>query len=222
MTKKKAPLPGQKPPQDEGTVPGRAGSAGLSESARPRRNRQRGFGRGALTAIAVLMMISGAIRVGLGIDGARALEADAAPPVAEPASDAANMALLASLRDREKRLSGAEAQLADHRQALALAEKTIDAKLAALKEAEAALSATIARAETASEDDLTKLTAVYEKMKPVEAAALFETMAPEFAAGFLGRMRPEAAAGIMAGLSPKAAYAMSVLLAGRNAKVPKQ
>lgn len=173
-------------------------------------------------AIAGLLMISGVIRVGLGITGARALETDVAPKVAVPASDAANMALLASLQEREKRLSGVEAQLADRQQAMALAEKTIDAKLAALKEAESALSATIARAETASEDDLAKLTAVYEKMKPAEAAALFETMAPEFAAGFLGRMRPEAAAGILAGLSPKAAYAMSVLLAGRNAKVPKQ
>lgn len=222
MTKKAAPLQRQKPSQREGLVRGYSGSARLSDPSPLRRGRLRGFGRGALMAIAGLLVASGVIRVGLGISGARALEAEAVPSVGEPASDAANMALLASLREREKRVSGAEAQLADRQQALALAEKTIDSKLAALTAAESALSATIERAETASEDDLAKLTAVYEKMKPTEAAALFETMAPEFAAGFLGRMRPEAAAGIMAGLSPKAAYAMSVLLAGRNAKVPKQ
>jgi flagellar motility protein MotE (MotC chaperone) len=65
------------------------------------------------------------------------------------------------------------------------------------------------------------LTAVYETMKPKDAAALFEAMQPEFAAGFLGRMRPEAAGAILAGMSPEAAYAASLLLAGRNAAVPR-
>lgn len=46
-------------------------------------------------------------------------------------------------------------------------------------------------------------------------------MDPGFAAGFLGRMRPEAAAGIMTGLSPETAYTISVVLAGRNADVPR-
>ena len=34
-------------------------------------------------------------------------------------------------------------------------------------------------------------------------------------------MKPEAAAGILARLSPQAAYTVSVILAGRNATVPK-
>jgi hypothetical protein len=46
-------------------------------------------------------------------------------------------------------------------------------------------------------------------------------MDPEFAAGFLGRMRPDAAGAVMAGLSAEKAYAVSVILAGRNAGVPK-
>ena len=87
---------------------------------------------------------------------------------------------------------------------------------------EAKLSATLSVADGAAEKDLARLTAVYEAMKPKDASALFETMAPEFAAGFLGRMRPEAAALVMTGLSPKAAYGISVLLAGRNALVPKE
>ena len=62
---------------------------------------------------------------------------------------------------------------------------------------------------------------IHENMKPKDAAALFEEMAPEFAAGFLGRMRPDAAGAVMAGLDPKTAYTISVLLAGRNADVPK-
>ena len=57
-------------------------------------------------------------------------------------------------------------------------------------------------------------------MNAKEASVLFEAMAPEFAAGFLGRMRADAAAAVMAGLEPETAYAISVLLAGRNAAVP--
>ena len=80
----------------------------------------------------------------------------------------------------------------------------------------------MAYADTAAEGDLARLTAVYENMKPKDAAALFEEMDPDFAAGFLGRMRADSAAGIMAGLSPPVAYSVSVLLAGRNANVPKK
>jgi flagellar motility protein MotE (MotC chaperone) len=205
-----------------GGDPHRAGLVPMPSVRAGRRGRKRGAARGALVVIAGLLLISAAIRVGLGLNGAIALETGQEAAAPEPASDAANMALLAALQAREDRLAKAEAAYEDRRQALALAEKTIDEKLGALTAAEAALSATIARAETASEDDLAKLTAVYENMKPADAAAVFEAMSPDFAAGFLGRMRPEAAAGVMAGLTPETAYSISVLLAGRNAGVPKR
>jgi flagellar motility protein MotE (MotC chaperone) len=47
-------------------------------------------------------------------------------------------------------------------------------------------------------------------------------MTPEFAAGFMARMRPDAAAAIMAGLEPATAYSISVVIAGRNARVPTE
>lgn len=213
---------GPRPPEQSRTVPHPAPKA----SGSPRRGdkRGRGRGRGALVLIAGLLGASALIRIGLGVTDAMALEpqvpsVSAAP---EPISDVGAMALLAAIRAREDRLSQAEAAFADRNQALALAEHTIDTKLAALISAEAALSATIARAETASEGDLAKLTSVYENMKSADAAALFEEMAPEFAAGFLGRMRPEVAAGVMAGLKPQTAYSISVLLAGRNARTPTE
>ena len=104
----------------------------------------------------------------------------------------------------------------------AIAETEIDRKMAALEEAEANLRATLALANGAAEEDLARLTDVYANMKPKQAAALFEEMDPNFAAGFLGRMRPDAAAAILAGLTPRAAYTISVVLAGRNADVPKE
>ncbi len=130
--------------------------------------------------------------------------------------------LVNALQNREQRLDQRQAQIQDQLKALEIADKAIEQKLAALIEAEQQLSATLTLADGASEADLTRLTEVYQTMKPKEAAALFEEMAPEFAAGFLGRMRADSAASIMSGLAPKTAYTLSVILAGRNAWVPKE
>jgi flagellar motility protein MotE (MotC chaperone) len=131
-------------------------------------------------------------------------------------------AMLSALQARETRLEEREAALADRMQALQIADGEVTRRLAALQEAEESLRATLEIAETAAEDDLGRLTKVYETMKPKQAAALFEQMDPRFAAGFLARMRPEAAAEIMAGLTPAAAHMFSVVLAGRNADVPSE
>lgn len=177
---------------------------------------------GVLMVLAGFLLVSAAMRLGSGLDAALAeAEAQAAPPatVAQDAPD--SMQLLESLRIREARLAAQETAMADRVQALALAEQRVADQLAALQQAESALASTLSLADQAAENDLLRLTSVYESMRPREAAALFEEMEPDFAAGFLARMRPEAAAEVMAGMAPRAAYAISVILAGRNARVPR-
>ena len=56
----------------------------------------------------------------------------------------------------------------------------------------------------------------------VPVGFFFEEMTPEFAAGFMARMRPDTAAAVMAGLEPATAYSISVVIAGRNARVPTE
>ncbi len=129
--------------------------------------------------------------------------------------------MLQAFRNREDRIAAEEERIEARMQELQQAEVEIERKLGELKEAEDQLSATLARVDGASETDLARLTAVYERMKPKETAELFAEMEPGFAAGFLARMKPEAAAGILAGLDPQTAYSISVVLAGRNALVPK-
>ena len=107
-------------------------------------------------------------------------------------------------------------------QALDIANGEIDKRLEELVAAEESLKATLAVAESALDTDIASLTTVYESMKPKDAAAVFSEMAPEFAAGFLAQMRPEMAANILSGLDPETAYAVSVLIAGRNANVPRE
>lgn len=182
----------------------------------------RARGRGVLLVIAILFAASGAIR--LGSDGYAYAKAGADAVAPEPLAcepDAGTAALLAALKERAVALAEREAAVADRAQALALAEEQIGARLAELTAAEEKLAATLARADTAADEDVARLVAVYENMKPKDAAKLFAEMAPEFAAGFLGRMRPDAAAAVMAGLDSKAAYAISAVLAGRNAAAPK-
>jgi len=183
--------------------------------------------KGTLHVIAGLLVASAFLRIGSG-SGAAFAESLVSPPpkvtndVAAPDNDMQKDALLVALQEREARLQLRERALEDRLQAIAVAESEISEQLNALKNAEEALRATMAVADTAAESDLARLTSVYENMKPKEAAALFEEMSPEFSAGFLGRMRPEAAALIMTQLTPQTAYTVSVVLAGRNAGVPTE
>ena len=202
-------------------------TAGTAPGKKPAR-RIRPRAQGTLFVIALLLAGSGIVRLGGGAGDALARAAepeemahagDAAPQMCEAEPGA--MAMLEALKQREERLSARESALADRAQALALAEEQIDRRLAELVAAEEALAATISVADKAAEADIQRLTAVYENMKAKDAAALFEEMDPDFAAGFLARMRPDAAGAVMAGLDPKTAYTISVLLAGRNADVPK-
>ncbi len=183
-------------------------------------------GRGTLFLIATFLGVSGILRLGLGTGDAVALASDSVPlestelNICEP--DGGALAMLEQLKEREMRLSEREAMIADRAQALSFADAEITERLAALVEAEERLAQTLTLADAAADEDVVRLVAVYEKMKPKEAAALFAEMDPEFAAGFLARMRPEAAALLMAGLEPKTAYTISVLLAGRNANAPRE
>lgn len=186
-------------------------------------SRRRRAGQGALFIVAMLFASSGALRLGSGIGAALAKSEEVVAADAETAPATCEMpsALSEALTLREDRIAAQESALKDRLAALALAEAAISRRMEEMKAVEAELKATLALADGAAEEDIQKLTAVYQAMKPKDAAALFETMSPEFAAGFLGRMPPDSAAAILSGMSAEAAYGVSVIVAGRNAGVPK-
>lgn len=213
-----------------------------------RKSKYRSGGRGSVLLIVLLLSGSAVLRIATGAGEAIAKGAEEThePMLAETTEDNSDpngdatapvnsaseqqapkldrtktASLLEALAEREKRVAMLEQQAEMRAKALAVADEEIQKRLTALENAEKALRATLALAETAAEDDLARLTAVYENMKPKDAAAVFEAMEPDFAAGFLGRMRPDAAAAVLAGLTPETAYSISVILAGRNANVPK-
>lgn len=192
-------------------------------SRNPKRSPRQG--RWVLMVLSVTLLMSGLLRLGNGTGAAIAREIEllreeesATPQACEPLGGVKE--LMQAINAREIKVRKNESALEDRMVALLVAETKIQKTLAALVAAEQALATTMTLADSASENDLSQLTAVYENMKAKDAAILFEEMEPEFAAGFLGRMRPETAAAIMTGLSPKSAYAASAILAGRNALVP--
>ena len=197
---------------------------GLFEQKGPRRP-----GRGTLALLAALFAGSAIARLagGTGEAIAREIAAPPAPSVEQGGGAAQDLprdeiaALLAAFSDREAQLVERERALEDRLHALGLAERAVEAQLADLVAAEDRLKATLAVADGAAEADVARLTAVFESMKPKDAARVFEEMDPNFAAGFVARMRPDAAAALLSGLSPASAYTISAILAGRHANVPK-
>lgn len=206
------------------TSPGKKAAARKPGAAK--RGRRRWFGRGSLWLIVVLFLGSAGLRIVETAGRALALDSGADHGAAAAAgtdcvTEPGVMALFEELRAREKRLDEREGLLQDRDQAIRLAEARIETRLQELVKAEESLAATVEIADKAADADVTRLVALYEQMKPKEAAPLFSEMAPEFAAGFLARMKPSSAAAVLAALDPKTAYTISVLMAGRNAGAPK-
>lgn len=186
-----------------------------------------------LPTLAVLFALAGAIRLvsGVGV----ALAQDPAPTPSLPpdlaAAEAARQPLRSSpvsdarlalqIRDRERAVTEREAQLQAREAEMAETEARILQQTQDMQTAEAALTATMALADRAAEDDIQRLVTVFEAMDAEEAAAVFAEMDPGFAAGFLARLQPEIAAAILAGLEPRQAYGLSAIVAGRNALVPR-
>lgn len=192
-----------------------------------------GSSRGVFAFIIACLLLSGLLRfienetaIAEEMAAFRAADTNEAPPSAKSPEACKKPAhigpMLKAIQERQKHLEEGEARLWDRMQALNVAEKRLARTTSELVAAEAKLAATLAIADKAAENDLSRLTTVYETMKPKNAAQLFAEMAPEFAAGFLGRMRPSAAAQIMSALPSDGAYSISLFLAGRNAGAPKE
>lgn len=123
-----------------------------------------------------------------------------------------------AIRERESALARREDELALREAELAALEKRLETRIVELEASRAALSEALMQAEAAQRKDLAHLIQVYEGMKAKKAGEIFDQMEPEFAAGFLGAMRSDRAASVMSNMAPDHAYAISVILASRNAE----
>jgi flagellar motility protein MotE (MotC chaperone) len=175
-----------------------------------------------LMLLAGLFFASGLSRLSLGVVGVVAAENGLPEETEAEDADASGGALFEALRTREARLAQREQALQERADALRTAEERVRAQIAEMQATEERLAATLALTESAAETDLTRLTTVFEHMKPPQAAALFATMDTEFAAGFIARLEPQFAGEVMAELDPTLAYGISAVLAGRHASTPRE
>ncbi|MEM8880898.1 MAG: hypothetical protein AAGC82_09885 [Pseudomonadota bacterium] len=181
--------------------------------------------RGILAALTLIFAGSGALRLGEFDAAFAAGDDDMMDQEMFDISDSPNVAsveaALAAIAGRAEALDARETAIAERQSRLDAAEALIAERLAELEAAEVRLDALLATTDTAAASDVEQLITFYETMGPDDAAELFAEMDPTFAAGFLARMRPESGAGILAELSPDQAYAISIVLATRNADVPR-
>ena len=182
--------------------------------------------RGILAALTLVFVGSGVLRLGdLGSAFAATSEEDAMHGDMDEFGSCPNVGAvstaLSAIEGRAETLDAREAAIAERQSQLDAAEQLVSIRLAELEAAEERLTALLATTDEAAATDVERLISFYEAMNSEDAAELFTEMDPNFAAGFLSRMRPESGAGILAELEPAQAYAISVILATRNADVPR-
>jgi len=115
------------------------------------------------------------------------------------------------------RLETRKAEMSKREAALVTLEKKLKDQMVSVEKANSTLETRIKTLKSIADEDLTHLVAMYETMKPKQAAEIFNSMDPKFAAGFLREMNSTKAGLIMASMDARKSYSISVIIAGRNA-----
>jgi len=183
-----------------------------------------------MSVIFAVLLFSRAVAVSseaLSSDPAAGLEEPSPAYAAEKDSgkaDAASTAqcltgdVLGVLRADQAKLSEKLAAVEAREQTLSTLEVKLSAQMIQIEAANTALEERIAVMKNLADDDISHLVKMYQAMKPKQAAEIFNSMDPAFAAGFLREMSGERAGFIMANMDSRKSYAISVIMASKNAK----
>lgn len=126
------------------------------------------------------------------------------------------VALADTLRQRGIAVDRALADLDRRKQELAVAEQRIKTRLDALKSAKAALGDAKGAQAAGTAQGIEHLIAVYDAMKPVDAATIISALPPDFAAEILARVQPENSARIIASIEPGQAAVLTARMGSRR------
>lgn len=125
--------------------------------------------------------------------------------------------LVERLTIREDRIAKALAELDNRKAEIAAARTALTAELRRLKSNSVGATRSHTSRQRAVDDDITRLVAVYEAMKPKEAAAVLGALPPEFSAELLMRVSPETGARIIAAIEPEKAAVLTTYMGARSA-----
>lgn len=178
----------------------------------------------AIIAMAGLLLARGAtLQEGLGRPAAAQAPAASAPaPQPDAAPDevqAAERALLLTLRERRLALDAREADLSGREVLLLAAERRIAARIEELAALQRQLEEETAAQDARAEERLRQLVRLYEAMRPRDASVIFNDLDMEVLLPVLVRMREARAAPILAAMQPDRARQATTELARLRARL---
>ncbi len=128
------------------------------------------------------------------------------------------VALASELRDRALRIERYMQTIDEKKAELAAAEATLRTRLAELKAQKSGIRSRGDQSTEAVRQDIDRLVAVYNQMKPAEAAAVLTNLPPDFAAEILMRVQPETGARIIASVEPRQAALLTAQMGARSVR----
>lgn len=139
----------------------------------------------------------------------------AAAPAKEaaPSFSKAEIGVLGSLSERRDELKKRADALDTREQLLAAAEKRVEDRIAELKAIEARINTQIGLQDAENEQRMAGLVAMYETMKPKEAARIFERLDMGVLIDVVKRMQPRKMSAVLAAMDPVVAQDLTVELA---------
>lgn len=166
------------------------------------------------------MVLAAAVQAVALIDGTSRLRAHAEPAaLLSGCSDVPEAVALAdTLRERGLRIERYMQDIDRRKAELATAERQLTEKLIELRKVRQQIKdhdGSVSRAQT---DDIARIIAVYNQMKPEQAAVVLSNLPPEFAAQILARVQPETGARIMASVDPGQAALLTSYMGAIRAK----
>ncbi|WP_410216413.1 MotE family protein [Paracoccus sp. (in: a-proteobacteria)] len=130
------------------------------------------------------------------------------------------VALAEELRDRALRIERYMAAIDSRKADLVAAEETLRARLDELKAQKNGMRTRQQGDTEALRSDIDRLIAVYDQMKPAEAAAILTNLPADFAAEILMRVQPETGARIIAAVEPRQAALLTAQMGARSVRNP--
>lgn len=130
------------------------------------------------------------------------------------------VALAEELRDRALRIERYMAAIDQRKADLATAEATLRTRLGELRSTKGATRSSRNGSTEAVRTDIDRLIAVYDQMKPAEAAAILTNLPADFAAEILMRVQPETGARIIAAVEPRQAALLTAQMGARSVRKP--
>lgn len=174
--------------------------------------------RRILPLLAAIFMLGGGIQLG-GIVLARDGEADRVHPLIAGCGDIPEAVRLSErLILREDRIGRYMAELDRKRAEIAQAEAKLTERLIELRDRSTSPAARQKAQADAVEEDIRRMVALYDVMKPADAARVLANLPPDYAAEILMRVGSESGARIIAALEPGTAAIVTTHMGARSAR----